>query len=541
MSTVPPIPAAPRAFAARAPSSPRGVAPIALAALVLGVACLQGARAPEVAPRGTLAPGGEDQGGGGPTRPVSVVFGAPRGDVVDPAEISLVFDRPMRAMDLAGDEAAAPVTLKPEVRGRWGWVGTTAAQFVPEDHLPRATAFSVEVPAGTKALDGTALEKPYAFSFSTARPAVARVDPGPGDGLLPTATFTLRFNQPVRTADVEAAIRLEVGDPPKPQPFELRRPDPKNEQLVVVAPRAPLPVDAPVLIAIAPSLRGAEGPLLAGKAQEYRFRTYGPLAVTKLACDQDSPHGRCAASGGFSLELTNRVKLADLKRALRIDPPVKVTYPAWLGEDEPTQSLSVTGRFLPGRSYRVSVSAAALKDEHGQAMAKDFRKDVAFDDLWPVAQIGVAGSLLEPAARREIPIASVNVTDLEVATAPLDEDGVLALAGAEERGGRAPTVADLAKLPGAKLAQRRPSSAPNAPARSGVRPEDVLGGKDKRGALAIGIAYVERPGTRDQRKAGRTAIVQVTDLAISAKVSPHGSVVWVTRLSSGAPVISGIR
>lgn len=534
--SIDPRPASPNALSARGFRSPHGPASLALAVLVLGVACLQGARAPEVAPRGTLAPGGEEAGGGALAQAVSVVFGAPRGETVDPPELSLVFDRPMRALDLAGDEAHAPVTLRPDVKGRWGWVGTSGLQFVPADHLPRATTFSVEVPAGTKALDGTSLEKAFSMSFTTARPAVARIEPYETDSLLPTVTFKLRFNQPVRTAEVEAALTLEVGEPPKPQPFELRRPDPKNEQLVEVAPRAPLPVDSPIALVLAPTLRGAEGPLLANKRQEYRFRTYGPLAVVKVSCDEDTPHGHCASSGGMTLELSNRVKLFDLKRALRIEPPVKVTFPSWLSDGDVTNNVSLSGRFKPGRSYRVSVSAAALRDEHGQVMAKDFRRDVAFDDLWPVAQIGVTGSVLEPTARREIPVASVNVASLDLATAPLDEDGVLALAGASDRGGHSPTVADVAQLPGGKLTTRRPGAAMNVPAQSGVRPEDVLGGKDKRGPLAISIAYTERPGTRGQRQAGRTTILQVTDLALSAKVSPFGSIVWVTHLSNAAPV-----
>jgi hypothetical protein len=516
-------------------TSPRSAAPVALVALVLGVACLQGARAPNVAPRGTLAPGGEEAAAAGLSKPVSVVFAAPKGDVVDPAEISVVFDRPMRALDLAGEEAPTPIAMRPAVEGRWGWVGTTALQFVPKDHLPRASTLTVEVPAGTRALDGTALAEPYAFAFTTARPAVAGVVPSEQDGLLPATKFELRFNQPVRKEDAETALRLEVGDAPKPAPFTLERPDPKNEQLLVLAPRAPLPVDSAVAIHVAPTLRGTEGPLTATKAQSFRFRTYGPLGVVKVGCDEDTPHGRCASGGGFSIELTNRVKVADLKKALKVDPPVKLAWPEWLGDSEPMKSVSLGGRFLPGRSYRVTV-AGALKDEHGQPLGKDFRREVAFDDLWPVAQIGVSGSVLEPTARREIPVAAVNVKELEVATAPLDDAGVLELAGAEESQSRALTVSAIAKRPGAKVVKRHGSASGNKPARSGVRPEDVLGGKDKRGTIAIGVAYDDRPGTRQEKRVGRTAIVQVTDLAVSAKVSPHGSIVWVTRLSTGAPV-----
>jgi len=59
---------------------------------------------------------------------------------------------------------------------------------------------------------------------------------------------------------------------------------------------------------------------------------------------------------------------------------------------------------------------------------------VVFDDYWATAEIGIKGSILEPAVRRDIPVASVNVSELEVTTAPLDEARILALAA--ENGGR---------------------------------------------------------------------------------------------------------
>ena len=64
----------------------------------------------------------------------------------------------------------------------------------------------------------------------------------------------------------------------------------------------------------------------------------------------------------------------------------------------------------------------------------------------------------------------------------------------------------------------------------------MLGGKERRGPVGIALRYTSRPGTHQARTDDQGVVTQVTDLAISAKVSPHGSLVWVTKLSSGAPV-----
>ncbi len=58
----------------------------------------------------------------------------------------------------------------------------------------------------------------------------------------------------------------------------------------------------------------------------------------------------------------------------------------------------------------------------------------------------------------------------------------------------------------------------------------LLGGPGARGAALLAVAL---PGTMGDPTA---ELVTVTDLAVTAKVSRYGSLVWVTRLSNGAPV-----
>ncbi|HVK66178.1 MAG TPA: Ig-like domain-containing protein, partial [Polyangium sp.] len=315
---------------------------LAVTAMALGMACMQGNRPPEVAPRGTLVPGAADGAATVDTRGAfAVVFGTPRGDTIDPPEVSLVFNRPMRPLELAGDESAPPASIQPAVPGRWQWVGTNALSFVPEKRLPRATAFVVKVPAGTKALDGSALEKPFELRFTTARSGVTSVEPSEGsDSLRPDAKFTLRFNQPVDERAVERAVTLSIAE--KARVFTVRRPDPQNEQLVEIVPRAPLPLASQIVIDVK-GLVGKEGPLPAEKEERFTFETYGPLFVKELPCDHDTPRGKCAPDGGIGIYLTTPVKLAELKKAVRFEPKIDVTWPSWLDDEHMTTGVTVYG------------------------------------------------------------------------------------------------------------------------------------------------------------------------------------------------------
>jgi hypothetical protein len=509
---------------------------LAVAAMALGMACLQGTRAPQVAPRGTLAPGGEaatvDVQG-----PFGVVFGAPRGEMVDPPEVSLVFNRAMRPLELAGDESTLPAKIQPAVPGRWHWVGTTALTFVPEGgRLPRATSFVVEVPAGTRALDGSTLGKAYELRFSTVRPSVISIQPN-GEDMRPDQKFEVRFNQPVTAREVEQALAFEVGEEDKLRRVAavVRQPDPQNEQLYEISTRVPLPLDTPFRLVVGENLKGKEGPLTVGAENSFSFRTYGRLRVREVRCDRETPHGRCSPENGIGIELTNRVKVADLKRAVRIEPKVAVNWPSWMSDEDEVSSVQLYGRYPAGHKVSLTI-AAGLKDKYGQTLAGDYREDVAFDDLWPKAEIGLRGSVFEPVGRRDIPIEAINAADLEVVVAKLSPAEALRLQDGEYDPGKSPTYEQIAALPGARRAKVPMTAAINKPTQHLVRTADALGGKDARGALAIGLTFTGWPGSTQERRMTSTAIAKVSDLAVSAKISARGSLLWVSRLSTAAPV-----
>src|SRR3954466_5386321 len=163
--------------------------------MLLGAACMEGAKRPVKSANGALAPGARDESAKKADGAFRVVFGGPQGEANEVSELSLVFSRPLRKLELAGAPTPA-ISITPAIAGRWLWVGTHALHFVPEKpHLPGATEFAATAPAELRALDGTALGTPYTFKFSTPRLKLVDSEPGSGArGLEPNATFTLHFN-----------------------------------------------------------------------------------------------------------------------------------------------------------------------------------------------------------------------------------------------------------------------------------------------------------------------------------------------------------
>ncbi|MCB9577944.1 MAG: Ig-like domain-containing protein [Polyangiaceae bacterium] len=525
--------AARRSVLSRTRGNPRArlrwVALVLLGALS---ACIRGGSTmPAVSPQGTLGLGAEDARGksDGPFR---VVYSGPEGEASAGSEISLVFSRALRELSLAGDEAPPPVKLTPDVPGRWQWVGTRALVFVAAGgHLPGATRISVEVPGSTKALDGSPLGKPYRFAFTTPRPRVVRSSPWDGaNGLEPKTTVELRFNQPIDPEALRRVTHVSAvrGVQSAPIAFSVRHKDPQKTKLLELVPTSPLPIHSEIRVEIEKGLTSQEGPLSADNAYQLRFHTYGPLVVDRLSCDRDTPHKDCAPGGSIGLSLSNPVKIKSLRAAIRVSPPVPLRWDSWREDDDLTSYVDLVGPFKPGRSYTISV-APTIVDNHGQRMAKPFSQTERIDDLWPTVEVGVEGDVLEPKLMRPITVGSVNVKSYELVSRAVTPKEVL------ELGTLSSSEKQFDALAKSGVRTVQPQGATN---RLVSRPVDTgkLLGSTHRGAVAIGVRYQQRKDTKRTRVEHEVRVVQVTDLALTAKLSRHGSVVWVTRLSNGAPV-----
>ncbi len=492
---------------------------------------MEGAKNPVKSANGVLAPGAEGAGKqkDGAFR---VVFAGPQGEASQVSELSLVFSRPLRKLELAGAPTPA-ISVSPPLAGRWLWVGTHALHFVPETaHLPGSTAYSVTVPGELRALDGTELGSPYHFEFNTPRLKLVDSEPSSGSrGLEPSTFFTLHFNQAVDPDKLQTLGKLAATHDGKTErlAFRVERPDPTEPKRLAVHPVRPLPINASVELSFAGTLTGLEGPLPLASALTVSVETYGPLVVSSVNCDRDTPHERCAPGGAWSLELSNEVKLADLKRALSVTPAVPLRFENWTDGTTPVSYLSVSAPFQAGGRYTLHVNGD-LRDVHGQTMGRAYAQELAIDDFFPAVEIGVQGHLLDPQVATSVPIGSLNVKSYTLRSAALSPEDVLGLVKQPDPDSRVRAFQALAQT---RVRNISPNARLNRISKEPLALPAQLG-QAARGPVAIGVSYDRDP--KDYRSLETFKIVQLTDLAITAKLSPDGSLVWVTRVSTGEPV-----
>lgn len=499
---------------------------------VLALACAPSGGPPEVAPSGsTLGPSAaasapEEAG------PFAVIFATPTGESSETAQLSVVFNRSVRALTTAEDEAEPPFTLTPKVEGSWRPVGGRAYLFAPKGgFLPPATEYRLDIPAGFRSLEGETLGKPYSLTFRTPRPHVVRSEPYDGqNGLGPKERFELHFDQPIERAALEKSLSLVLGDAPleKKAAVRIEQPDPKDEQRFVVVPIASLPPATNFALVLSAELRGKLGPLPSGEESRLTFRTYDRLTVGTVDCSRRDQSRPCMPDGSFWLELSNPARYADIQKAVRVSPALSLNWPTWTEPTDTVSYVELVGAFRPATKYTLEI-AGDLTDVHGQKLGKTETRTFSVGDYAPYVEVGVTGDYLEAADARAVPIASVNVPSYRLIATAVSTSLVEKYLTSSDAGDAEAELQNSTK----GYARTVSTGAPRNQA--GVERVDLARLLEKtggRGAVILSTKYKSEGEDIEQTK-----LLQVTDLGISAKLSNgETSVVWVTSLSTGAPV-----
>ncbi|MCL2825034.1 MAG: MG2 domain-containing protein, partial [Polyangiaceae bacterium] len=514
------------------------LAHLALAILVMS-SCFYRETAPNVPHKSTLEP--DDPGAAPSDQPLSVVFASPQGETTESPEISILFNRPMRTLDLSDAETPSPAILSPNTWGAWHWVGTQGLYFSPQTRLPLATEMVVSVPAGTSALDGTALSEPYVFRFNTARPSLVDVIPSDrASHLVPSSSFFLKFNQSIADSEIAQAIKITTSSEPVHSiPFAIMPRLLNKLNSARIVPTEPLPLAAKILITADESLRGMEGPLTAAKQAVFEYATIGPLRVVDYYCGINKQNKVCAPDSTVHIRLSNQVLTLEARQSLSVSPSTLLKEEKQYGEfpESVTDQIRIEGSFLPAKTYRFKIKGS-LRDIYGQPMGKDEVVMVRFADLPSRVQIGVSlpyssvdRIFMERGSIRDIPVTYTNAGDMELLTVRLAEDELGLLTDLDDI-----DFDRISTMSGVMPVHVEHPPDPNRTATHLIRPSDVLGGRDKRGPLLIAARYTSHGTYRNGEVDTDRRIVQVTDLGISTKISSYGSLVWITRLSDGKPV-----
>ncbi len=482
---------------------------------------------------------------------LTVVRRAPVGDVSIAPQLSITFSQPMVAVSAQAELAsqAGPVKLTPQPPGRWRWLGTRTLLFEPTNRFPMATAYRVEVAAGTHSASAGTLATATAWRFSTPPPQLQTSYPQadataqPRDPLLFVA-----FDQQIDPAAVLHKIKVQTG--PVVWPLRLATDeevtaDKEVRQLASAAgagrwlafrvaskndaahKTALLPAGALVSVVIVPGTPSLEGPRLTTQPQSFTFRTHSTLRVVAHECN-DYNDGGCTPDTAWDITFSNPLDAAALQpEQVHVAPPL-----ADMQVEINDGTLIITGTKRGRTRYRVTLDRA-LKDTFGQTLGTD--TNVVFNTRPALPSLNAAGGefvVLDPSAPPLFSIFTVNQPRLRYklyAVTPADWPRFAAYM--RDRRGE---YMGPPKLPG-RLVTNKSIALP-------AHPDEMFETRlDLRTALTDGLGQalvLVEPSARarDADDAPLVAWVQRTNIGLDAFVDHAELRGWATSLKDGRPL-----
>ncbi len=489
-------------------------------------------------------------------------------------KIVAIFDHPMVALQALPEAELQPLfKIEPKVPGKFRWIGTRTAVFTPAEGFPYATQIKVTVPAGTKAVDGTALTYDFSWTFDTPRPALLQHSPANEERWVPLALEVLLvFNQPMdkgKAGPFITWVSERLPEPVSPMPeksaekkslaFKIDHPKPaklkeaglefpaENAFLLTLAPEEKLEPDTRCFITLKKGLRGKEGSLGLEMEYSFMFETYRAFKFKGLLEPQEEasgepektatfhPAGRYHPDQELRFKFSNPVTYKEFVAKVKFEPEVEI--PDYYAEWEDSAAIIYLQLPLqPETRYRVTLPAD-LRDKFGNELGQAQTASFLTGSLPPAVSMttgyGVLEAYISPYPR--YPLSALNQKKVFIQASRLQPETIIPLLSQEGlfRSDR-PFLAPAGFF---QLEKELPLNLPANQRR--LVPIDlspVL--TPSRHGLVFLQVDTNLPDTKWNRYL--KVLLQVTELGISAKFSAENNLIWVTELKTGLPA-AGVK
>jgi uncharacterized protein YfaS (alpha-2-macroglobulin family) len=528
---------------------------------------------------------GRDQAGA-QGRALTIVSYGPEGEVASLAEaneVRVVFSEPMVTLGRIPAVVQAPfLKITPAIAGSFRWSGTTILIFTPDPKkpLPYATEYTVTIDANAQAVSGRRLEEPHTFSFTTPTVRLLRTQTYRRKGRFDQPFVVLmRFNQPVQGTqvlahlrarfephewiepglDADARDRLKSVAPAALEQYSakvaatqavvsskaavsLRLTSdwdkdrfPPSTDLVALETTTRIPPDGWVKLELDGRLPSPAGSATPEVVQEYTMKAEPAFFVNGFVCSEG-----CNPDLRNPVRMRARVEVANFGKAMRVSSVTAsglatVARPAQppsnerMRDDSSWLTLEDAGyNAQPPASRYVVTLDAGLTSVDGQTLGYTWAGDV--DNLHRTAftSFGDGHGVWEASGGTTLPFYAQNLlTVTQWAAAVKPDDLMPIIRSLTPRFNKAPSAAPVERKLGVST-DRIQSHGLDISKALGPNGTGLLWTAVENGKSIDAAPRATQPL--------RASIVQVTNLGITVKDSPHNTLVFVTRLDNAAPV-----
>ncbi len=301
------------------------------------------------------------------------------------AEIIIVFDRPIVPLaQVQGDDAQGftswPVTITPQVKGTWKWLGTTTARFIPDQPLDHATTYTIHVPSGIKLVGEQYTEEDFSWNFHTIRPSITHIEPVASSALAgPTSIIKIHSSHEMNVKSMkEKTLLTEQGQNQKDRET-LTIQDMKYDTIIddhgkkitdkttlIVVPEQPLNLDSSYTLTVQSGALGIIGTLGTSEKFESMFHTAGPLRVVHSEFE----------NGAINIDMSSVISTGALLEAMHSTPNVSmsgvsISWYETMRNDQVVARYTFYPALQPSTNYTIQIKD--LVDIYGQKLAQPHR------------------------------------------------------------------------------------------------------------------------------------------------------------------------
>lgn len=479
--------------------------------------------------------------------PLRVIRVTPSGDAAPLAEITVTFDRPVAgSLDRTVDPRGI-LHVVPEVHGRVEWRDPVTIRLSPAAPLAPGATYAVTVANDFHAMDGSALPGAYRFQFRVHGPLLLAGVPIVPDGRPNYARldqrFRLVFSSPVDLAMLSRAAYLELsascgGRRIVPLRALSQRGIEKDDEVleeaggwqrnravdslrrvVLLAPDTTLPRGCPGEL-VAPM--EVEAPVTHGYAR-VPFATHGDFHVATLVCNDTA----YCPTGPLWLRFSTPVRGSEVLHHVHLFPETKFSVRDTLAESD----AWVLEAKLNLHTGYAAYADTSMRDVFGQPLTGNPAVAFRTTGYAPTVMYPYGRLLVERVGFRTLAVQHVNVDTLVAIIAPVP-DTVEPRILTRFAWNSDSVWDDLVR--GATVQRIPVRSVVDHPMITGVRLPLTNAARPGSASL-FAVRISGRSGGADVAANGPVALVQVTNLAVHARVGAAEGVVWVTGVNDGLP------
>lgn len=486
---------------------------------------------------------------------------SPQGASIDlnkVTEITITFSRPMKAVGEVQQKGAPSFfTITPALPGSFHWAGDRTLVFTPDKtHLPYSTAFEIVIRKDTRSVDGSVLPADRKFTFHTATAAVIGTTPYRGNTLQRNQAIQVTFNQAMNLAEVQARVKLvatpvsfqiperystrceaakqkidrlnniQKGRQGQKTAISIHAVFDKNESVLKISPQQPLPLNAQVDLFLPAGLRGKEGNIGTPADQTVTFHSPKSFLYAGIDCFTCDPYS------SPTIAFSNEVLPAKVLAALTLidqttGKPVPRTEYDVSDYAETTFDLSTYFHLRAAHKYTLTISAE-LADTQGLTLGTVVSESFELEDYPPyMGQINRLG-IIEAVGPHVLAVRVVNHERVYKEVRPVADEEI-------------PMYLQASNTNEYRLVNER---SPQVALKINRNVSyNYLFKLDPYLPKGYGILYSEivpvDPGTKKPPVEGESShkgVLQVTDIGLSLKYSPHNSLVFTSSLAKGVPL-----